>query len=262
MFEFLSNDPLFSLLKSLGYNTIRLPRSTIKPLQLYTKKNNQLNYLGPLSDVFNSRGNFNLPAIKKDQQAAKISGKKSGELSLGLGFSILDGILSSLGASALGIDAKYKQAKTISFQYEDVLEDKIDITSLDKFLSDSDINPFSKCVGDLLESDEVRVTTSIIKSSKFTILPRAGKGIDLDIKIPDIQKIVGGNVKVTSKGKDASAITFEGSIPIAFGFQAWRLFYDDGKITRIEPERKVTLESKSDAPTLISKNAFISMMGE
>lgn len=259
MFEFLSNDPLYSLLRSFGYNTVRLPKATIKPLQLFTKKNNQFYQLGSLSGVFISRENISLPTIDENRKVANISGKKSGDLSLGVGFSILNGILSAFGGSAIGLDAEYKQARTISFQYEDVLEDTIEMTQLDQFLTEADINPSSKCVGDLLESDNVYVTRSTIKSQKFTILPQATKGTKLDVKIPEIQKIVGGNVKVSSTGEDSSAITFEGSTPLVFGFQAWQLFYNKGKIGRIKPVEKVMLgPSKKKGANLLGESPFVS----
>ena len=67
---------------------------------------------------------------------------------------------------------------------------------LDQFLNAADINPYSKRVGDLLEADQVYVTSAVIKSQKFSILPQASKETKLDIKIPEMQKIVGGNIKV------------------------------------------------------------------
>ena len=259
MFEFLSNDPLFTLLRSFGYNTVRLPKATIKPLQLFTKKNNQFYALGSMSGVFISHGNINLPNITENQQASAISGKKSGDLSLGVGFSILNGILSAFGASAIGLDIEYKQARTISFKYEDVLSDSIEMTQLDQFLTEADINPSSKCVGDLLEADQVYVTASTIKSQKFTILPQTSRETKIDVKIPEIQKIVGGNVKVSSTNEESSAITFEGSTPLVFGFQAWQLFYDKRKITRIKPIERIMLgPSQNKNKNLLGESPFVS----
>jgi hypothetical protein len=260
MFESLSNDPLFSLLRSFGYNTVRLPRATIKPLQMFAKKKRQSYPLGSISSVFKTREDVFLPTITENQKASNISGKQSGELSLGVGFSILNSILSAFGGSAIGLDVAYKQARTISFQYEDVLEDSIEMAQLDQFLNAADINLYSKCVGDLLEADQVYVTSSVIKSQKFSILPQASKETKLDIKIPEIQKIVGGNVKVYGKGEDSSVITFEGSTPLVFGFQGWQLFYDKGKITRIEPVQKVMLGlPEKNSPKLIGTSPFISI---
>lgn len=261
MFGALSNDPLLSSLRSFGYNVVRLPRSTIKPLQLFTRQNTQLYPIGPLQEVFVSRGHVSLPSILENQPSATFSGKKSGELSTGLGLSVLGGIISAFGGSTAGIDAKYKQAKSVSFQYEDVLEDSVKFAQLDRFLADADIDPFSKCVGDLLESDQVYVTTSTLKSRKFTIIPRASKGGNLDIKVPEIQNLVGANVKITSGGGSSSTITFEGNTSLIFGFQVWQLFYHKRKYGRAEPPKKeLTLgPSKKSGAKLLTQGPFASL---
>ena len=262
MFEFLSNDPLISLLRSFGFNTVRLPRASIKPLQLFINKNNQFYQLGSIQSVFISRGNAELPNIAEDEKVTNFSGKKSGDLSIGVGISILNGILSAFGAKTLGIDSQYKQAKTVSYQYEDVLQDSIEIAKLDQYLTDADINPLSKCIGDLLEADQVYVTASTIKSCKFTILPEAEKGAKIDIRVPEIQKIVGVNVTVSGNEKNSAVITFEGKIPLVFGFQAWQLFYNKGKLTRTKPVQKATLGGKltsKNAPPLITGSPFLNL---
>jgi hypothetical protein len=261
VFGALSNDPLLSLLRSFGYNVVRLPRSSITPLQLFTRKDTQLYPIGPLQEVFVSRGNVSLPAIQENQPLATFSGKKSGELSTGLGLSVLGGIISAFGGSIAGIAAKYKQAKSVSFQYEDVLEDSVMFAQLDRFLADADIDPLSKCVGDLLESDQVYVTTSTLKSKKFTVIPQASKGGNLDIKAPEIQNLVGANVTITSDEESSSTITFEGKTPLVFGFQVWQLFYQKGKYGRAEPPKKeLTLgPSKKSGAKLLTQGPFASL---
>jgi len=262
MFGFLSNDPLISSLRSFGYNVVRLPRADITPLQILTKKNNEFQRLGEVSAVFKSRGNVAIPDIHENIPAANVSGQKSGDLSLGLGLSILGGIISALGGSPLALDTKYQKAKSVSFQYEGVLENNIGIVELDQFLTDADINPFSTYVSDLLKSDQVYITTSTIKSRKFTIYPKSAKGVDLGIQIPQIQGIVGSNIKVSSQGQDSSAITFEGSILLVFGFQAVQLFYDRGHYTRQEPVKADAVmrgTSRRRGAKLLSYGPFIEL---
>lgn len=262
MFDFLSNDPLFSSLRDFGYNAVRLPKSTIKPLQLYAKKGNELYRLGELSKAFVSRGNISYPKILEDMPAPHISGKKSGELSLGLGLSMIFGIITSLGGSTSGLDVKYQQANSIIFQYENVLEDSIEIIELDKFLNDTDINPFSKYVAELLDSDSVYVTTDTLKTCKLAVFPKAERRVDLDMQIPEIQSIVGPNITVSSKGEASSAITFEGKTPLVFGFRVMQLFYNKGRYTRQKPvKRKVVMlgPKKRRGAKLLSEGPFINL---
>jgi hypothetical protein len=262
MFSFLSGDPLISLLKSYGYNVVRLPKATIKPLQLMASKNNELSRVGELSVVFKSKGNILQPAILENSPVANISGKKSGDFSLGLGLSILGNIISGLGGSASGLESKFSKADSIAFQYEGVLEDSVEVAELDQFLSDADISPFSRFVGQLLDSDQVYVVTATIKSKKFTIFPHASKNTDLDIQVPAIQSVVTPVVKVTSQGDNSSAITFEGTTPLIFGFQAVQLFYDRGRYTRIEPAKQdMPMRGSSNVRNskLIASGPFVAM---
>lgn len=57
----------------------------------------------------------------------------------------------------------------------------------------------------------------------------------LDLSVPEIQGIVGGNVKVSGSAAVTSKVTYESPVPLVFGFQAVRLFYDQGRYTAFEP---------------------------
>jgi|WetSurMetagenome_2_1015567.scaffolds.fasta_scaffold337807_1 hypothetical protein len=249
----LSNDPLMSLLKQTGYNTVRLPRESIEPLQLYSRKGNQLTFLGSLSEAFVSKRNVSLPTIQRDKSVSKIDGKRSGQLNLAIGISLLSGILEGLGGSAIGLSEHFKNAKSVTFEYNNVKEDLIDLVQLDRFLNDCDIDPLSKVIGKMLDADEIRVTTSTIKSNKFSIIPTSASESQFKADIPNVKKTVGAKVKVSSSSNDSTKITFEGEKPLVFGFKVLRLFYDKGMLTKIEPEKDVMLGS---ADTVVTDNAF------
>jgi len=255
-----SNDPLISMLRSFGYNVVRLPREDISPLQVLTEKNKEFHLLGELETIFKAGPNIEAPKIKRDIATAEVSGQKCGDLKFGIGLSFLGGILSAMGGSSLGLDAAYSQVQTVSFQYEDVLQDRIDLASLDQYLTDADINPLSTYVKDLLEADDVYVINSIIKSKKFSVLPKKSKGATFKPDIPSIQNIVGAKIQVSSSGQNASTVTFEGADPLVFGFQATRLFYHGGRYTSQEPAKSnIALKGRRRKGT-ISDSAFINIM--
>jgi hypothetical protein len=171
-------------------------------------------------------------------------------MSIGIGLSIIGSIIGAMGGSKLGLDTKYEQAKTAAFEFQDVLQDKIEIVRLDQYLADADVSPFSRYVAELLEADELYITTATIKSTKFTVEAKKSDGAALDVSIPEIQGIVGGNVKTSGASSVTSKVTYESSIPLVFGFQAVRLFYDQGRYTAFEP-----LETGSAAIKGIKKGA-------
>jgi hypothetical protein len=122
----------------------------------------------------------------------------------------------------------------VAFELADVFEDRVEIALLDQYLADADVSPFAAHVGKLLDADQLFVTTATLKSTRITVEARRSKDAGLDVSVPEIQGVVGGNVKVGGKAEVTSKVTYEGSVPLAFGFQAARLFYEDGRYQRFE----------------------------
>ncbi len=246
----LCNDPYLTLLKKFGYCVVRLPRADIKPLQVFARKGAELNRLGELTTILAAGADVPLPAIAADGPAAVISGKSTGDISAGIGLAILGSIIGAMGGSKLGLETKYNRAKTVSFEFQQVLEDSVEVAKLDQYLGNADVNPFSRHVAELLEADELYVTTATIKSKQFTV--DSGKSSEgaLELSIPEIQGIVGGNVKVTGKAETSSKVTYVGTAPLVFGFQAVRLFYDNGRYTAFAPlEPAVGMRALDQAPS-------------
>lgn len=263
----LFSDPFLTYLKAYGYCVIRLPKADLKPLQIMTKNGNDLDRLGELTTVLSAGSNIPLPPINENIPAANISGQRTGDFSAGIGLSILGSIIGAMGGSNLGMDVKYRQAKTIAFEFNDVLEDKVEVARLDQYLADADVNSFSRHVAKLLEADEVYVTTAAIKSKKFTVDAKTSAGASLQLNIPEIQGIVGGNVNVTVQAQAPSKVTYEGNIPLVFGFQAVRLFYDKGSYTAFEPiepgvgMRALDRVPKDGTRRLMTEGTFVRLSG-
>jgi Holliday junction resolvase len=140
-----------------------------------------------------------------------------------------------MGGSKLGLDVKYQQAKSAAFEFQEVLEDKVEIARLDQYLADADVSPFSRYVATLLEADEIYITTAIIKSRVFVLEAKKSDGIELELSVADLQQLVGTNVEVGTHNSIASKVTYKGAIPLVFGFQAVRVYYDDGRYTAFKP---------------------------
>jgi len=232
-----NTDPVISYLKSYGYSSIRLPKADIHPLQILLRQGNTYDRLGDLATVLVPGATVTIPKLLENQQAANINGQQSGNLKFGVGLSLLGNIIGAMGGSKLGLDVAYQQAKFISFEFTDVLEDKVEIAALDQFLTDADVNPNSRYVTQMLEADRIYVTTAVIKSKVFTVQSKQSQSTSVALDVPVIQQAVGANVKVSQDSTLDSKIHFEGSIPLAFGFQAVRLFYDDGRYTTLDPEK-------------------------
>jgi hypothetical protein len=252
-------EPFLNYLNQFGYCVVRLPKADVRPLQIYSKKGNTLDRLGNLTTLFQTGSNIPLPQVTENTLAADISGRRTSDLNIGLGISILESVLSAMGGQSFDLHLKYKQAATLTFTFHDVLVDRIELVELDQYLVDADINPFSNYAAQLLDDDNVYVTTDIIKSKKFTVEAKRSDGIALDLSIPEIQDIVGGNVKISAKAGETSKLTYEGSIPLVFGFKAVQLFYDQGEYTTLEPAESGVSMRRGEASVkpLKSEGAFM-----
>jgi hypothetical protein len=229
------SDPLLTYLKETGYNAIRLPKADVRPLQVYSRTGKDLERLGELSSLMVTGNNVQTPTIKADVPAAGVAGQRTSDLSFGVGLSILGTILGAMGGSKLGLEAKYQQAKYVAFEFPEVLADSIELVALDQYFGDADVNPFSVHVARMLESDELYVTTATIKATKFAVEAKKSATVGLQIDVPVIQEVVGGNVKVSASAGATSKLTYQGNVPLVFGFQAVRLFYDQGSYKAFKP---------------------------
>ena len=255
------NDPYVKTLRDFGYNVIRLPRADVRPLQLLAKQGDSLNRIGELTTVLHAGAHVPLPKIVENTRVAAVSGGRTGDLSLGIGVSVLGSVIGAMGGSKLGLDLKYQSAKSVAFEFPDVFEDRVEIALLDQFLADADVSPFAAHVGKLLDADQLFVTTAALKSTKVSVEAKRSKDTALDVSVPEIQKVVGGNVKVGGQSEVTSKVTYEGSVPLVFGFQAARLFYEDGHYQRFELLSDSTTMVRGlpgrPARPLLSEGAFV-----
>ena len=109
------------------------------------------------------------------------------------------------------------------------------IALLDQFLTQADINPNSQGITKLLDADEVFITTSTIKSKKFSVDAKSDSGTTVQVDVPVIQQLVGGSIQVSQSTLAEGTLTYEGQTPLVFGFQAVRLFFDNGHYTSVKP---------------------------
>src|SRR5687768_16752371 len=135
------NDPFITSLKSIGYCPIRHPRANVSPLQLLSESGKgELDHLGDLTDVFTSDDPTQVPSVKVNQTAANVTGRRTSDLTAGLGLTFLGNVIGAMGGSSAALKAHYRRARTIAFRFEHVLTDIGNVAELDKFLEQCDLD--------------------------------------------------------------------------------------------------------------------------
>jgi hypothetical protein len=229
------HDPLLSCLEAFGYCVVRLPIADLAPLQLLLRLGDDLDRLGSLSGVFEAGSHVRLPHVTRHQPAASISGRRTGRLDVGVGLSLIGGVVAAMGGTQVGLDEAYRSARTLTFEFRDVTEDRIEVVDLDQYLAGARVSRRSAHIATLLDADALHVTTAVVKSRSLSVEARDEDGVSVSVHLPVLQQLAGGRVAISQSGDDASAIVYTGDTPLAFGFRAVRLFYDDGRYGAFAP---------------------------
>lgn len=237
------NDGFVNYLTDLGYNVLLLPKADVRPRQIFYRKDDRLRPLGELTTILEPGAAVEPPPLAAGRPAPNISGRRTDEMKGNFGLSLLGTVVGAMGGSALGLRAAYADAAAVVFEFRDVTEDRLEVARLDMYLAAADVSPFSRHVGSLLEADVVYVTTSVLRSREITVKATREDGGALELSVPVVGDAVGGSVEVSGEGESASVVTYSGSVPLAFGFQAVRLYYDRGRYTAFKPDGDVVIES-------------------
>lgn len=259
-------DPYITLLKTNGYNVVRLPRADFAPLLLLAQEGGKdLNRMGHIKDVLIGAAP---PRPRLNTPAASISGQRTATINTGLGLTLLGAFIGALGGGQVGLDAQFKNTSSIVFEFPEVFADEVDITKLDQYLGKAQLNPSSKQMARLLDLDALYVVTGTIKARKFSIETSVSDSASAGLNAPVIQQIVGAKIQVSKENTSGSKLSFDGQDMLAFGFQARRLVYEGGnyiQLATLEPGSvgakggilKSQRGQQIEAPSLLSQGAFV-----
>ncbi len=221
-------------LKDYGYGTIALPKASIKPLVMLTRSGDRLTPLGPLASTFDA-GAAPLPTATRDR-SAPVSGSRSRNLDAAIGINILGQVIGALAGSALGIKAKYKDARKVEFEFGEVMEDQVTIADLDQFLATAAVKGgVGPTLRRMIEEDEVYVIVATLDAQKISVDATRENNAGLELEVPVIQQLAGGNINVSGGGASTSTITYSSKEkPLAFGVKVVRLDFEDGRYTSMK----------------------------
>jgi hypothetical protein len=228
-------DPFLSCLEDFGYCVVRLPAADLDPLQLLLRRGDDLERLGRLSTALVPGPHVALPHVTRGQPAASISGRRTGHLDVGVGLSLLGGAIAAMGGSQIGLDDTYRAAHTITFEFRDVIEDSVELAALDQWLTDASVSRHSAHLAALLDAGDVCVTTAVIRSRSLTVEALDEHGATVSVQLPALEHMANGRLTISQSADHTAAVAYTGKVPLAFGFRAVRLFYDDRRYTAFEP---------------------------
>ncbi len=232
------SDNHLSLLRIQGYSVVVTPKSNLKPTDTLDFFQNALHSRGALDSIMNP-GGAPLPPIVPTPEGATITGQTDRDLSLGVGATILGQILGAISGGTVNLKAAYSKAKALKFTYEDVIEEKVDIDLLDKFLDQADLDPGPSAEA-IMAANNLYVIISTLKSDKISVEATDETGAGLEVDLPVVKKVLGANLDAKYKRGSKSTVTYsKDGQPVVFAIKAIRMIFesDDGGLDYLRLER-------------------------
>lgn len=220
-------------LKEYGFTAIELPRRDLAPADVVFRSNGGFDQkVGSLGMLFAPTDA--LPSTTSGEPTGSIARSFEKKVEAGLGLRILGALFG--GASKLGAGLEARNAKTLAVTYEDVTQDSLAVLELQSWLERAQIST-SRQATDWLNAEKLATITAVLRTATLSIVAERESGVAVQLDIPEIQGIVGGDAKVSAGSGDSSKVTFTGNEPIAFGFQAFVMLFDENVSLGVERTR-------------------------
>lgn len=229
-------DPFLDLLKQVGFLPVRIPRADIEPLGLVSRSGKELNLLGDVAQALETGEAAKPHTVADIRTAAAVQQTQTTQMTRGAGLSFLGNIIQSLSGKSCEIESAFKRAATIAMEFAGVSIDRIDVVMLDRYLSRASIHPDCRAIREQLTKDECGIITAVMKCRRYVVSAAQQDGSEVSLEVPLLQQAVGAQVRVSAVNQSQSKVAYEGRVPLVFGIQAVRLFYDrKGRFTAFDP---------------------------
>jgi len=216
---------LKNFLADYGYNIVALPKTDIKPLFLLCQEADSVSPLeSSLSELFTS-DELALPTVMNNNATADVIGSTAVSFDSETGVSVLSWLLDKLKLGKLQGKMNLDSNKVLTFKYEQVKEDKIDLVKLDGYLSTA--APVTKGFNTFktkLMNSELYVINSVLKSNTctLTIEDKGGASAEVEATIKGIAEI---SQNIKSNSSNSVTITNPGTELLVFAFKAQHILY-------------------------------------
>lgn len=235
-------------LRQYGYNVIRHPRVGINPLDLIGVQKGETLYLGALNELV-AHSDEPYPAVKLDQLATDIEGQATSRMKIGIGVNLLGTLVGALGGT-IGANLGYTDAKSVSFQYLNVVSDVAGPLAIGNYLRDGDVDADNPILREyVLGNGKLYVIHHVVRSDRLAVNFERQAGVAASVDAGQLQAAVGGQVSVDTSSASSGKIVFAGPTRVAFGFKCLQVILDDGALRLVAAQPGgVALAVDNDEP--------------
>ena len=143
--------------------------------------------------------------------------------------------------------------------YENVKEDKVDLLSLDNFISSSDpVEGKFNAFKEKLEDSELYVINNVLKSNSFSIAVEDASGAKVDMEAT-VKGIVDSNVNISrNTNNDITLKNPNADSYIVFAFKAQKILYDQKKWWQLFKKNEAKFRIKDQQGVILRGEATYS----
>jgi hypothetical protein len=214
------NDALVKLLNSVGYQPILLPRTGLKPPELYVYDNDKLLRRGPLAKYLPK--DTEMPAIQGGRLSS-IEHHQTSTKSLAVAAGFLGDALKCIGiTSAPKLDLSFANSRDITFGFDHVTYQAVDPADIDQLIGKliTDAIPH-----EVIASGYLHVVYEYAFADSLSMKVGGNAGVSWNAKAIQVGSYidVGAEGKVAVTGEDTITFTSENDLDAAFAFKIGRL---------------------------------------
>jgi hypothetical protein len=224
------SDSLVKLLNRSGYQAILLPRTGLKPPDLYTYVKPTLRRRGPVSDYMDISD-----LVVSSGRLGNLEGQQTGGKRLNAALDLLKSALEVLGIGSVPkIDLRFTGADSLVFAFSNVTYLSVDPTKIDRLLKTFKV---PRAIGeDAIETGALHIAYEYVYST--TLQMRRGDNREFETDVSgDVGKFINADVGAKIEVSHNSVISFSTADlrPAAFAYRAGRLIRSGSRWT-FEPE--------------------------
>ena len=233
-----SKDPLLRMfLDKYHLNLLSVPREKAEVGDLYVYDGKRASAPGKISFFLNEP--IEMPEVREGEIMADITGTLSHGVAFKVGFGLLEGFLTALGASGIVTKVRvgFEKEKTsqIKYRFARTTRDSVDILQMGVELIGKKLkekHPLYR------EDHSYFLVTGVARTPSISIVAEGkdGQAVNLDLQALKIGEI-SPSVSVEKTGEGET--TFSGEKSLAFGVELLKLLYDP-------EENRIKLEMQSD----------------
>ncbi|BAL89236.1 hypothetical protein AMIS_40160 [Actinoplanes missouriensis 431] len=205
---------------------VAMPTTGLRALQVLIRTGQVLRRYGELESVLTGGQREAAPRVLADERTVDVHGTATRRTQLGVGLGIVSAIIQALGGEA-NLSLGSTTATAVEFVYSDMAVDRVDLSTLDLWLTGARFHPRLRNLAELLVADHVYVVVAVLKAKAVRMRLLDDRSYDVAVDVPAIQALLGASVTVESSRGSDTWLTISGSQSITVAAKAAQMHVDE-----------------------------------